>query len=49
MTQISMGKGLSVEFEANDHKYSYGYHLTEDIYPKWCTFVKQVVGPKCKK
>jgi hypothetical protein len=49
MTQIAMGEGPSVEFEANGNKYNYGYYLADGIYPKWCTFVKPVVDPKGKK
>jgi hypothetical protein len=42
-------KVLPVEFEANNCKYNYGYFLTDDIYPRWSTFVKLVVKPKGNK
>jgi hypothetical protein len=29
-----MGEDPSVEFEANGHKYNYGYFLADVIYPK---------------
>jgi hypothetical protein len=35
MTRITLRKGPVVEFEANSHKYNYGYFLTDDIYPRW--------------
>ena len=38
-----------MEFEANGHKYDYGYYLADDIYPRWQTFVKPVHKPKGKK
>jgi hypothetical protein len=38
-----------VEFEANGHKYNYGYFPADGIYPKWQTFVKPVVNPKGKE
>jgi hypothetical protein len=38
-----------VEFEANSHKYNYGYYLADDIYPRWQIFVKPVHKPKGKK
>jgi hypothetical protein len=49
MTWIAMGEGPPVEFEANGQKYNYGYFLADDIYQKWCTFVKLVVKTKGKK
>jgi hypothetical protein len=44
-----MGEDPLVEFEANSHKYNYGYFLADVIYPKWFTFVKSVVNPEGKK
>jgi hypothetical protein len=38
-----------VEFEANGHKYNYGYFLADGIYPRWQTFVKPVIQPRGKK
>jgi hypothetical protein len=49
MTRIALREGPQVEFEANDRKYNYGYYLTDDIYPRWQTFVKPVHKPKGKK
>jgi hypothetical protein len=34
MTRLAMREGPSVEFEANGHKYNYGYFLADDIYPR---------------
>ncbi|KAK1666290.1 hypothetical protein QYE76_054449 [Lolium multiflorum] len=45
MTRLAMREGPLVEFEANDHKYNYGYFLADDIYPRWKTFVKPVIQP----
>jgi hypothetical protein len=42
-------EGPLLEFEANSHKYNYGYFLIDGIYPRWQTFVKPVHQPKCKK
>jgi hypothetical protein len=49
MTRIAICEGPLVEFEANVHKYNYGYYLANDIYTKWCSFVKPVVNPEVKK
>jgi hypothetical protein len=49
MTRIALREGPKVEFEANGHKYNYGYFLADGIYPRWQTFVKSVVKPKGKK
>ena len=49
MTRIALCEGPKVEFEANGHKYNYGYFLADGIYPRWQTFVKPVVKPKGKK
>jgi hypothetical protein len=46
ITHISKGEGPPVEFEVNGPKYNYIYYLADDIYSKWCTFVKPVVKPK---
>jgi hypothetical protein len=35
MTRIELCEGPQVEFEANGHKYQYGYYLADDIYPRW--------------
>jgi hypothetical protein len=48
MTYIAMDEGPPVDFEANGYKCNYGYYLANDIYPKWCTFVKPVVKPKVR-
>ncbi|KAK1649060.1 hypothetical protein QYE76_066865 [Lolium multiflorum] len=34
MTRLAMREGPLVEFEANCHKYNYGYFLADDIYPR---------------
>ena len=49
MTRLALREGPKVEFEANGHKYNYGYFLADGIYPRWQTFVKPVVAPKGKK
>jgi hypothetical protein len=33
MTRLALRKGPLVEFEANGHKYNYGYFLANSIYP----------------
>jgi hypothetical protein len=45
MIRLAMREGPSVEFEANGHKYNYGYFLAEGIYPRWQIFVKPVLQP----
>ena len=49
MTSLALRECPKVEFEANGHKYNYGYFLADDIYPRWQTFVKPVIDPKGKK
>jgi hypothetical protein len=43
MTRLAMREGSSVEFEANGHKYNYGYFLADGVYPRWQTFVKPII------
>jgi hypothetical protein len=49
MTRLALHEGPLVEFEANGHKYNYGYFLTDDIYRRLQTFVKPVIQPPSKK
>jgi hypothetical protein len=49
MTRLALRKGPLVEFEANGHKYNYGYFLANGIYPRWQTFVKPVIQSRGKK
>jgi hypothetical protein len=49
MTRLAMREGPSVEFEANGHKYNYGYFLADGKYPRWQTFVKPIIQPRGKK
>ncbi|KAK1661081.1 hypothetical protein QYE76_049240 [Lolium multiflorum] len=46
MTRLAMREGPLVEFEANGHKYNYGYFLADGIYPRWQTFVKPIIQPR---
>ena len=48
MNNIANGETTPVEFVANDHTYNYGYYFTDDIYPKWQTFVKPLKKPEGK-
>jgi hypothetical protein len=43
MTRLAIREGPSVEFEANGHKYNYGYFLADGIYTRWQTFVKPII------
>jgi hypothetical protein len=49
MTRLALREVPLVEFEANGHKYNYGYFLADGIYPRWQTFVKPVIQPRGKK
>jgi hypothetical protein len=49
MTRLALRKGPLVEFEANGHKYNYGYFLANGIFPRWQTFVKPVIQSRGKK
>jgi hypothetical protein len=49
MTSLALREGTVVEFEANSHKYNYGYFLAYDIYPRRQIFVNPVIQPKGKK
>jgi hypothetical protein len=49
MIRLALHEGSLVVFEANGHKYNYGYFLADDIYPRWQTFVKPIIQPRDKK
>jgi hypothetical protein len=49
MTRLALREGPLVEFEANGHKYNYGYFLADGIYPRCQIFVKPVIQPRGKK
>ena len=37
------------EYVINGHEYKIGYYLSDEIYPKWATFVKTVLVPQGQK
>ena len=45
MNRIANDETPPVEFVVNGHTYNYGYYLTDDIYPRWQTFVKPLKAP----
>jgi hypothetical protein len=49
MKCIALCEVPPMEFEANGRKYKYRYFLADGIYPRWSTFMKTVVKPKCKR
>ena len=40
--EVLDGQALEVNYTMNDTNYNMGYYLTDDIYPKWATFVKRI-------
>ena len=39
----------TVNYSIIGHDYTMGYHLANDIYPKWLTFVKTILSPQGQK
>lgn len=37
------------EYVVNDHEYKIGYFLSDEIYPKWATFIKTIPLPQVAK
>jgi hypothetical protein len=40
---LMKGEAPPCNYEVNDHQYSMGYYLADDIYPPWSTFVKTIL------
>ncbi|XP_047320429.1 uncharacterized protein LOC124924432 [Impatiens glandulifera] len=48
-SEITRGKGPSVNYSINGHDYNLGYYLADGIYPPWATFVKAITLPMNRK
>jgi len=49
--ELYQGQSPKREYVVNGRKYNIDYYLSDDIYPKWATFVKTIrlpQGPKSK-
>jgi hypothetical protein len=46
---LASGDALACNYTFNDHDYTMGYYLADDIYIFWSTFVKTIQYPKKRK
>uniref|UniRef100_A0A0D3CQ84 DDE Tnp4 domain-containing protein n=1 Tax=Brassica oleracea var. oleracea TaxID=109376 RepID=A0A0D3CQ84_BRAOL len=46
---IYQGRAPSVTYMVNEHQYDLAYYLTDDIYPKWSTFIQSITLPQGPK
>jgi hypothetical protein len=47
--RLASGDALVWNYNVNDHDYTIGYYLADDIYPSWLAFVKTIQHPKTNK
>uniref|UniRef100_A0A0D3CW37 DDE Tnp4 domain-containing protein n=1 Tax=Brassica oleracea var. oleracea TaxID=109376 RepID=A0A0D3CW37_BRAOL len=46
---ILQGRAPKVKFKVNGHNYRMAYYLTDEIYPKWSTFIQSIPLPQGPK
>uniref|UniRef100_A0A0D3CQ83 Uncharacterized protein n=1 Tax=Brassica oleracea var. oleracea TaxID=109376 RepID=A0A0D3CQ83_BRAOL len=46
---IYQGRAPRVTYMVNGHQYDLAYYLTDDIYPKWSTFIQSITLPQGPK
>ncbi|CAL8088518.1 unnamed protein product [Prunus armeniaca] len=46
---VLRGQGPNITYQVNNTVYQTGYHLADDIYPRWTTFVKSNLNPRSQK
>ncbi|XP_048605321.1 uncharacterized protein LOC125582910 [Brassica napus] len=46
---ILQGRAPRVQYVVNRHQYDLAYYLTDDIYPKWSTFIQSISLPQGPK
>ncbi|XP_020887609.1 uncharacterized protein LOC110230057 [Arabidopsis lyrata subsp. lyrata] len=46
---ILKGRAPAVNYTVNGNEYNLGYYLTDDIYPKWATFIQSISLPQTEK
>jgi hypothetical protein len=47
--KLTNGEGPKVNYKIDNHEYTMGYYLVDDIYPSWATLVKTIPEPQGNK
>jgi hypothetical protein len=47
--KLTNGEWPKVNYKIDNHEYTMGYYLVDDIYPSWATLVKTIPEPQGNK
>ncbi|XP_028110963.1 uncharacterized protein LOC114309433 [Camellia sinensis] len=47
--ELTRGRAPTANYTINNHAYTIGYYLADDIYPRWATIVKTISQPQGAK
>jgi hypothetical protein len=47
--KLAEGHALACNYKINNHTYTKGYYLADEIYPRWAMFVKKITKPSGQK